>query len=120
MSGQSGRQHIHTSKISCDGGRVPDGSQIKEALVRGRRSLYESFAEAAPLRLNAGDMFTAAGLESDRFYRLKSGWACQYQELCKGRRAIIDLYLPGDFIGLDASFNTRPVENVLALTSVDM
>src|SRR4051794_7142674 len=120
MPGQIRRRHIRTSEISCGGGRVPEPSQIKEALVRGKRSLYESFAEAAPLRLHAGEMFMTAGLQSNRFYRLKSGWACQYQELCEGRRTIVDLYLPGDFIGLDASFNTRPVKNVLALTSVDM
>jgi CRP-like cAMP-binding protein len=35
------------------------------------------------------------------------------------RRAIIDIYLPGDFIGLDAAFKTRPIENVLTLTSVE-
>jgi len=99
---------------------VPERSEIKEALVRGKQRLYENFAEASPLCLSAGEMFTIDGLRSDHFYRLQSGWACQYQELYEGRRAIIDLYLPGDFIGLDASFNTRPIENVLALTSVEI
>src|SRR3954449_8169177 len=108
------------SKISRDRVRAPERSEIDEALVRGRQNLYESFVKAAPLCLHAREMFTAARLRSDHFYRLQSGWACQSQELGEGRRAIIDLYLPGDFIGLDASFNMRPVENVLALTAVEM
>jgi hypothetical protein len=36
------------------------------------------------------------------------------------RRAIVDVYLPGDLNGLDAAFSRRPVESVLALVSVDV
>ena len=51
-------------------------------------------------------------------YRLRSGWACQLRKLSDGRKAILDIYLPGDVIGLDAALNTRPIKNVVALTSI--
>jgi CRP-like cAMP-binding protein len=111
---------ILRDQILCDWVRAPERSEIDEALVRGKQDLYESLVKATPLCLHAREMFTAAGLRSDHFYRLQSGWACQYQELGEGRRAIIDLYLPGDFIGFNAPFNMRPIENVLALTAVEV
>jgi len=100
--------------------RAATHSETDGALVCGRQKFYESFADAVPLSVHAGEVFTAAGLRSDHIYLLRRGWACQYQKLSEGQQAIIDVYLPGDLIGLDASFNTRPVENVMALTSVEM
>jgi CRP-like cAMP-binding protein len=35
-----------------------------------------------------------------------------------GRRAIVDIYLPSDVIGLDAALRIRPLEEVMALTSL--
>lgn len=64
-------------------------------------------------------MFTSAAGVSNPIYRLQTGWACQFSEPAAGRRAIIDVYLPGDIIGLDGPLRTRPVENVLAITSIE-
>jgi CRP-like cAMP-binding protein len=54
----------------------------------------------------------------DAIYHLRAGWACQFRDLPNGRRAIVDIYLPGDVIGLDAAIRTRRSEEVLTLTSV--
>jgi CRP/FNR family transcriptional regulator, anaerobic regulatory protein len=51
-------------------------------------------------------------------HRLRSGWACQLHGLRDGRKAIVDIYLPGDVIGLDAEMGTRSPARVLTLTSV--
>jgi CRP-like cAMP-binding protein len=64
-------------------------------------------------------MFSSIADARCRAYRLRTGWAGQCRDLAGGRRAIVDVYLPGDLIGLDAPLKTRPVENVLALTSVE-
>jgi CRP/FNR family transcriptional regulator, anaerobic regulatory protein len=48
-------------------------------------------------------------------YRLRAGWAYQCRELGKSHGAIIDIYLPGDILGLD---KTRPLNEMLTLTSV--
>jgi CRP/FNR family transcriptional regulator, anaerobic regulatory protein len=46
---------------------------------------------------------------------LRAGWACQFRDLPNGQSAIVDIYLPGDIIGLDMA---RPLNEVLTLTSV--
>src|SRR6516162_8316530 len=95
-------------------------SEVRGTLARGREQLEARFATALPLTLRAGEVFRAARGLSDVIYRLRTGWACQYRELPDCRRAIIDVYLPGDVIGLDGIFRTRPLENVLALTLVEV
>jgi CRP-like cAMP-binding protein len=95
-------------------------SDVRGALLRGRQQLEARFGSAAPLTLRAGEVLGAAGGLSAGIYRLRTGWACQYRELPNCRRAIIDVYLPGDFIGLDGLFGARPLENVLALTLVEV
>lgn len=94
-------------------------SGVREALLRGRHQLHGSFDSATPLALRAGEPFKTAAAARDLIYRLRTGWACQYSEQRGSRRAIIDVYLPGDLIGIDTHFRTRPVENVHALTSVE-
>jgi CRP/FNR family transcriptional regulator len=95
-------------------------SEVRGSLLRGRQQLEARFGTAPPLTLRAGEVVGAAGGLSDAIYRLRTGWACQYRELSNCRRAIIDVYLPGDFIGLDGLFRARPLVNVLALTLVEV
>jgi CRP-like cAMP-binding protein len=94
-------------------------SGVRRTLLRGKQQLEARFGTAPPLTLRAGEVFAAAGGLRDAIYRLRTGWACQYRELPNCRRAIIDVYLPGDLIGLDGLFTTRPL-NVLALTLVEV
>jgi CRP-like cAMP-binding protein len=49
---------------------------------------------------------------------LFKGWACCYRLLPDGRRQILDVYLPGDLIGLAGFLSVRPQEFVLALTEI--
>lgn len=100
---------------------VADASAaLREALLRGKQDLLAELADASVLSLRAGEVFPKGALGHNRVYRLQAGWACQFTEVPRGRRAIIDIYLPGDFLGLDVVvFKTRPVENVLAVTSVE-
>ena len=67
--------------------------------------------------LKAGELLGGAGA-SEAIYRLRAGWACQFHDLANGRRAILDIYLPGDVIGLDGGmYNTRPLREALTLTA---
>jgi CRP/FNR family transcriptional regulator len=88
---------------------------LKRDLVLGQRKLRTIF-ETSSLRLRkAGEI-----LRGDEIYYLRTGWACQFQDLANGRRAIVDVYLPGDLIGLDTVLRTRPLEGVLTVTAVTM
>src|ERR1700746_4064852 len=95
-------------------------SAVRGNLLAGRQQLEARFGTAPPRTVRAGEVFAAAGGLRNAICRLRTGWACQYRELLNCRRVIIDVYLPGDFIGLDGLFRMRPLENVLALTLVEV
>jgi CRP-like cAMP-binding protein len=95
-------------------------SGVRSQLLLGRQQLEARFnGTGAPLTVRAGETFGSAADARCRIYRLRTGWAGQRRELASGRRAIVDVYLPGDLVGLDAPFRMRPAENVLALTFVE-
>lgn len=95
-------------------------SPIRAALLRGRQQLEGRFAKSPPFSVKAGHLVVEARASRQSIYRLQIGWACQFRELPDGHRAIVDVYLPGDVIGLDGLFRIRPVENALALTSLEL
>lgn len=48
------------------------------------------------------------GDASECFYSLKKGWVCSYREMEDGSRQVLDVYVPGDVIGLrDFAFQRR-------------
>lgn len=96
----------------------PYHAGLRDDLLIGRQEFRSLFCSSLHRTLKAGELLTAAGRSDDVIYRLCSGWACQFRDLRDGRRAIIDVYLPGDVIGLDAALHIRPVEEVLTLTSI--
>jgi len=53
-----------------------------------------------------------------RVLLLASGWAARERTLSNDLRAILDVYLPGDFIGLDHLFLDRAPDKVIALTTI--
>jgi CRP/FNR family transcriptional regulator, anaerobic regulatory protein len=89
---------------------------LHDQLSLGRRKLRENFASSPPRIVKAGELLGGPGA-SKAIYRLRAGWACQFHDLANGRRAILDVYLPGDVIGLDGGVHVRPVEEVLTLTT---
>jgi CRP-like cAMP-binding protein len=91
--------------------------RLNGELAVGRQNLTTIFSKSPSHSLKAGEILAAATGSSNGIHHLRAGWACQFRELPDGRRAIIDVYLPGDVIGLDAILRTRPPEQVRTLTS---
>jgi CRP-like cAMP-binding protein len=92
--------------------------QLRRELLLGQCKLSTIFRKSAPRILKPRDiMGTATGLHSGIYY-LRAGWACQFRDSTNGHRAIVDVYLPGDVIGLDTLLYARQLEDVLALSSV--
>src|SRR5215469_12409684 len=89
-----------------------------DELVLGRRKLSAIFDNSRPLTLKADEILGAVGSASKAICRLRAGWACHFRDLSNDRRAIVDVYLPGDVIGLDAVFGARQLEDVLTLTAL--
>lgn len=53
-------------------------------------------------------------------FALLSGWAYRFRMFEDGRRQISRLFLPGDFIGLNASLLGMPEQSITALTDIQV
>ena len=89
---------------------------LHDHLGLGRRKLKAIFGGSPSRMLKAGELLGGAGA-SEAIYRLRAGWACQFHDLANGRRVILDVYLPGDVIGLDGGMYARPLREALTLTA---
>lgn len=68
--------------------------------------------EESPTDIKAGTLLWEIGEPANEFCTLKSGWAYSYRHLENGDRQILEVFLPGDIIGLrEFAFNQR-LENV--------
>jgi CRP/FNR family transcriptional regulator len=93
-------------------------AELNNELVLGRRQLSERFRCSRSRTLTAGELLVTAGSSNEVIYQLQAGWAYQFRDFSDGCRAIVDVYLPGDVIGLDAVLQIRRLEEVRTLTSV--
>jgi len=91
---------------------------LRDELVLGRRELSARFHDAPPRTLERGELLVAAAHSRNVIYHLIAGWAYQFREFPDSDRAIVDIYLPGDVVGLDAVLGSRPSEKVMTLTSL--
>jgi CRP-like cAMP-binding protein len=108
---QASRQDASVSQLNSRIG-------VRGKLALGRRELSAKFHGSPPRILRSSELLVVADASRNAIYHLRAGWACQFRDLPNGRRAIIDIYLPGDFIGLDAAIRARRSEEILTLTSV--
>jgi CRP/FNR family transcriptional regulator, anaerobic regulatory protein len=93
-------------------------SGLRGELALGRQELIAKFRSSPPRILGSGELLAPTVGLPNAIWHLRSGWACQFHSLRDGHRAIVDVYLPGDVIGLDAEMGTRSPAHVLTLTSV--
>jgi CRP/FNR family transcriptional regulator, anaerobic regulatory protein len=91
---------------------------VHDELMLGRRELSARFRVSPPRTLSAGELLEGAPRSSSVICHLVVGWACQFHGFSDGHQAIVDVYTPGDVIGLDAVLRTRPSGRVMTLTSV--
>lgn len=72
----------------------------------------------AELSFAAGDTLIAEQADNAPLYTLLEGWAYRAKHLQDGRRQILGVLLPGDFIGLQQRMSERNLHAVVALTPV--
>jgi CRP-like cAMP-binding protein len=95
-------------------------SLLIDELALGRRNLATAFRTSPPRILKPGELLTSLGRYKNGIFRLRAGWACQYYDLSEGSSVIIDVYLPGDVIGLETLLLSQRLDGVLTLTSVTL
>jgi CRP-like cAMP-binding protein len=85
-----------------------------EDLLTGAERLRQAFLQT-PVRFAARDTALArAGDPEPAVFLLHSGFAYRSCAMADGRRAILDILLPGDFTGLDHIVLARPMEEITA------
>jgi len=67
-----------------------------------------------------GESILGDGHEYTCCYAIRDGWAMAYRITAAGRRQIVALYLPGDFIGLHINFHRKAIFNLDALTKLEV
>jgi len=87
-------------------------------LTLGGRKLSAAFSASPRRSFNRKDPLTAAGYRT--IFRLRAGWAAHYCNLFDSDDVIIDVYVPGDVIGLETVFTAQQVIDVLMLTSATL
>jgi CRP/FNR family transcriptional regulator len=87
--------------------------RLNRELTLGQRKLRAIFEASSPQMRKAGEL-----LLGNEICYLQTGWACQFRNLSNGRRAIVDVFLPGDMIGVDTALHIRPLEELVTLTAV--
>ena len=95
-----------------------DREGLRDQLQIGQHELSTRFRKSPPHTIGAGKLLAAGIRSKAAICHLVTGWACQSRELSDGHQAILDIYLPGDVIGLDSVLRTRGLNNVLTLTSI--
>ena len=95
-------------------------SSLRDKLALGRKELIAKFRSSPPRMLESNGLLAPTEGPPNAICHLRSGWACQFHGSRDGPRAIVDVYLPGDVIGLDAQMGARSPAHVLTLTSVTL
>ena len=102
---------------SSDGEDAHTLGKLRSNLALGRRQLNAKFQSSPPRTFSSRKVLVMSAGPNGSMYHIRTGWACQFHSLANNRRAIIDIYLPGDVVALDAALRIRPSE-VLTLNSV--
>lgn len=83
------------------------------------RELLDSL-EKSPREFTRGTVIWQQGTESEHFYTVSSGWACSFRTMEDGSRQVLDLYVPGDIVGLREFAFRRRVSNLLTATNATL
>lgn len=76
--------------------------------------------EEGPEKWPKNTILWQQGDRSDSFYTLSKGWACSFRDLEDGTRQILDVYVPGDIVGLrEFSFRKR-ITSVVMLSDAEL
>ncbi|WP_114417058.1 Crp/Fnr family transcriptional regulator [Marinospirillum perlucidum] len=72
--------------------------------------------EKGPQEWSKNAILWQQGDKSDSFFTLNKGWACSFRDMEDGSRQVLDVFVPGDIIGLrEFAFQTR-ITSVVLLT----
>ncbi|WP_404472562.1 Crp/Fnr family transcriptional regulator [Vreelandella venusta] len=85
------------------------------SLTEEEKQLLDSL-EQSPTDIKAGALLWEAGASADEFCTIRSGWAYSFRHLENGDRQILEVFLPGDIIGLREFAFSQRLDSVRMMT----
>ena len=70
--------------------------------------------------ISAGKEIVYEGQHGHAAYVLREGWVCSYKRLQDGARQVIDVQVPGDFLGLRSLLLRKCDHSFVALTDIEV
>jgi len=87
---------------------------ITEGLLTGGRTLRAAFLNTAVQTVGGGSTLIRVDERDAPVFLIRRGFAYRFCDLENGRRAIVDILIPGDIAGLDHVLVARPVSEFTA------
>jgi len=88
-------------------------------LRQADRDLLDSL-EKSPQPHSKNEVLWNQGAPSDHFYTLRKGWVCSYREMEDGSRQVLDIYVPGDIVGLREFAFQQRVCSMMVLSDAEL
>lgn len=85
------------------------------SLTEEEKQLLDSL-EQSPTDIKAGALLWEVGASADEFCTIRSGWAYSFRHLENGDRQILEVFLPGDIIGLREFAFSQRLDSVRMIT----
>jgi CRP/FNR family transcriptional regulator, anaerobic regulatory protein len=85
-------------------------------LAEGARLLRRAFLTVPSMGAEPRTVLIEPDTSANGVYLLHSGWARRINDLPDGRRTVLELYLPGDIVGLDTALHGRSAGLVESLS----
>ena len=92
---------------------------VTEELLNGARRLRQAFIQTPTRFVERDASLVRLGDPEPAVILIRSGFAFRSCGLPDGRRAILHIVTPGDFVGLDHLVLARPIEEITAANRVD-
>lgn len=88
-------------------------------LSQDEQELLDSL-EKSPKAFSRNTVLWEQGQQLDHFYTVRSGWACSYRNMEDGSRQVLDIYVPGDIVGLREFAFQRRIANLQAISEATL
>lgn len=102
------------SELFIDRPSPPSAPAIQEHLLTGGRALRRAFLETELHSVADGTPIPKTRESEPGLFLIRRGFAFRYHDMSDGRRAIVDILIPGDIAGLDHLLVGRPVAEFAA------
>lgn len=91
-----------------------DAAEVREEILDGARRLFLAFSATPLLIADRGAPVLIRSQREPPLLLVRNGFVLRHQDLPDGQRAVLDVLIPGDVIGLDHLVMARPTGEFVA------